>query len=288
MPQVCILTDSTAQFPAPAFPGHELVSVIPLRVILGQGMKAEAGEVKTSQLPTSIGNTSRPQLVIPSPEAFQQSFNTLGNRFQEIVAILSSSHLSQVVANAQKAASGGKHGATVHVVDSQSCAVGLGLLVQSAAEASLQGHSGAAISRMVRSLVPHIYTAFCVEGLTYLAASKLIDPAQAVVGEMLGVMPLIALENGKLVAIQKVRSVRHLVDLLHEFITEFDDIRHVALLQGWPPFKQEAHNLRDRINGHIPARAISEHSLGSALASLIGPRSLGIVVMENCSKEMIL
>ncbi len=287
MPQVCILTDSTAQFPAPAFPGHELVSVIPLRVILGQGIEADAGEVKTSQLPASIGNTSRPQLVIPSPEVFQQSFNILGSRFREIVAILSSSHLSQVVANAQKAVVDGKYGASVHVVDSQSCAVGLGLLVQAASEASLQGHSGAAISRMARSLVPHIYTAFCVQSLTYLAASGLIDPAQAVVGEMLGVMPLMVLENGRLSAIQKVRSVRHLVDLLHEFIAEFDDIRHVALLQGWPPFKQEAHNLRERINGHIPARAISEHSLGPALASLIGPRSLGVVIMENCSEEIV-
>jgi fatty acid-binding protein DegV len=85
-----------------------------------------------------------------------------------------------------------------------------------------------------------------------------------------------------LVLIQKVRNSRHLVDILHEFISEFSHLKHIAIVQGIPPFEQEAHNLRDRLNGNFPAASFSEHTLGTALATILGPKSLGVVAMEYC------
>lgn len=286
MSRVCILTDSTAQFPSPAFLGYELVSVIPLRVQLGQVTETNHHELKTSALPGSLGDGLRPRLHLPTPEEFCQTFASLGQRYQEIVAILISSQLTPLVAHAHEAAALAKSGALLHVIDSQTTSVGLGLLVQAAAEAARRGLPGARISRLVRSLVPRIYTVFCVQSLTYLAASGHLDPAQAAIGEMLGITPFLTLENGRLVPIQKVRSSRHLVDLLYEFITEFELVQHVAFLQGVPPFEQETHNLRERLDGNLSVATISEHTLGIALASIIGPHSLGVVVMENYGGEL--
>jgi fatty acid-binding protein DegV len=159
-------------------------------------------------------------------------------------------------------------------------------LVQAAAEAAAHGLPGARINRLVRGLIPRIYTVFCLQSLSYLAHSGLIDPAQAVVGELLGITPFFILENGRLVPIQKVRSPRHLVDLVQEFISEFSNLKHIALVQGIPPFEQEARTLRDRLNGTLSTTAFSEHTLSTALATIIGPRGLGIVVMENCSGDL--
>lgn len=286
MSQICILTDSTAQFISPVFPGHELVSLIPLRVQLGERPGSEGTETKTSHLPVTLEKGVIPILNPPSVEGFSQTFLTLGRKYREIVAILISSHLSSTIAQAQEAASAVKCGAMIHIIDSQTTAVGLGLLVQAAAEAAERGISGIKISRLVRSLIPRVYTVFCVQSLTYLACSGHLDPAQAIIGEMLGVTPFLILENGRLVPIQKVRSSRHLVDLLHEFISEFTNLKHVALLQGVPPFEQEVRNLRERINVGFPAMPLTEHTLNPALASIIGPRSLGVVVMEHCSDEI--
>ncbi len=282
MSRVCILTDSTAQFPTLVFPGSELVNIIPLHVLMNGQIYTDGKDLRASNLPASSRNSFKLQALAPTPEEFQQVFALLGQKYHEIVAILISSHLSPAVANAQEAAITGKGSALIHVIDSQTTAVGLGLLVQVAARAAQNGDTGVRINRLVRGILPRIYSVFCIHNLTYLNRSGHLDPAQAFVGEMLGIMPFYILENGRLVPIQKVRNPRHLVDILHEFISEFSDLKHIALVQGIPPFEQEVRNLKDRLNGNYPAASFSEHTLGAALAAILGPRSLGLFTMESC------
>lgn len=282
MARVCILTDSTAQFPTPVFPGDELVSIIPMHVQLDGQIYTDGKDLRTVNLPASARNHIHPQVLAPTPEEFHQAFVALGQKYHEIVVLLTSSHLSPATASAQQAVAMGKGPAIVHIIDSQTTAVGLGLLVQAAASAAQNGDPGSRINRMVRGIIPRIYTVFCVQSLTYLYRSGHLDPAQAIVGEMLGVTPFFLLENGRLVPIQKVRNSRHLVDILHEFIAEFNDLKHIAIVQGVPPFEQEARNLKERLNGDFPSATFSEHTLGVALAAILGPRSLGVFAMESC------
>jgi fatty acid-binding protein DegV len=94
-------------------------------------------------------------------------------------------------------------------------------------------------------------------------------------------MPLFVLEQGQLIATQKARSSRHLVDCMHEFVGEFDSLEHIAVVQGVPPFEQEVRSLRERFSLEFGAIPVSEHTIGPSLASLLGPRSLGLFVMER-------
>jgi len=281
MSQVCILTDSTAQFPVHLFPGSDLINVIPYHVQLEGLANAHDKDVKLIHLPASVYTASSFQVQPPSVEEFSQMFINLGYRYREIVVVLISAHLSSALANAQAAIETSKCPVAIHLVDSETTSVGLGLLVQMAASAAQQGLDGAHISRLVRGLAPHVYTVFCLHNLSYLSKAGFIDPAQAVVGEMLDVVPFCILENGRLNPSQKVRGSRHLVDLLCEFVMEFNAVKHVALIQGVPPFEQEARLLRERLSGLYRSNSFSEHTLGVPLAALLGPHSLGLVVMEN-------
>jgi len=285
MSQVCILTDSTAQFPVHLFPGNDLVNVIPFHVQLDGPAVAGDKDVKLFHLPASVYSGSSFQARPPSVDEFCQMYMNLGFRYREIVVILLSVHLSSALENAQTAIETAKCPATIHLVDSQTTTVGLGLLVQAAASAAQQGLSGSRISRLVRGIVPHVYTVFCLHNLSYLSREGFIDPAQAMVGKMLVVVPFIVLENGRLSPSQKVRGSRHLVDLLSEFIMEFTAVKHVALIQGMPPFEQEARLLRERLSGLDRTNSFSEHTLSVPLAALLGPHSLGLVVMENSTDE---
>jgi fatty acid-binding protein DegV len=154
-------------------------------------------------------------------------------------------------------------------------------LVQAAAEYSNRGYNGPDINRLVRGMVNHIYSVFCLPDLSHLYRAGLIDPAQAIVGEMLGVIPFFTLENGKLVHTQKIRSPRHLVDILYEFIVEFDNLKYLALLQGISMFEQESRNLRDRISQNVRTTPLCEHILSLSLATILGPHAIGLVAMEN-------
>jgi DegV family protein with EDD domain len=280
MARVCILTDSTAQFPQPLFPGQELVSILPLRFQLaGQSLKDGNG-LSLNDLPASARYSAGAISLPPSLDDFHQAFLGLQDQCYEVIAILASAQLIPVVPRAQEAAAHSPGSLPVSVIDSQTSGIGLGLVVQSAAEAARAGASTAEIKRFIRKQIGHVYTLFTLQSLTYLALAGHLDPAQALVGEMLGITSVYILENGRLIPIQKARNNRHLLDLLHEFVSEFGDLKHIALLKGTLPFEAEARSLRERIGLSFPTAPYSEHTMNTALAGIIGPRSLGLVAVE--------
>jgi fatty acid-binding protein DegV len=98
---------------------------------------------------------------------------------------------------------------------------------------------------------------------------------------MLDMLPLFTIERGRLIPVQKARNMRHLADLLEEFISEFSLLKRIALLKGILPFDQESRLLRECITNKLPDTVYSEQFLGTPLATLLGPRSLSVVVMEE-------
>ena len=283
MPRTCILTDSTAYFTKPAFAGQEHVTILPHFVQLDDNLQPDSNDLSVYYHPSLLKQP--PRAVPPSIDAFQKAYASLGLRYKEIVVILLSSHLSQAYGNAQLAIQAAKSPASIFVVDSLNTAIGLGLLVQSAAEYSHRGYSGVEINRLVRGMINHIYSVFCLPDLSYLYRAGQLDPAQAIVGEMLGVIPFFTLENGRLIHTQKIRSPRHLVDIMYEFVAEFENLKYLALLQGINSYEQESRNLRDRISQNIRTTPLCEYGLSLALATLLGPHSIGLVAMENQPRE---
>ena len=284
MPHTCIITDSSASFTKPVFTGQEHVTILPHSIQVNDHFIPDG---KDLSIYNSSSQIIQPPLSFPpSIDAFRSAYTELGMKYKEIVVILISSHLSQAVANAQSASQTCKTPANIFIIDSLNTAVGLGLLVQAAAEFAHRGYSGLEINRLIRGMVNHIYSVFCIPDLSHLYRAGLIDPAQAIVGEMLGIIPFFTLENGRLVHTQKIRSPRHLVDIMYEFVAEFENLRYLALLQGIITFEQESRNLRDRINQNVRATPLCEHTLSLALATILGPHCIGLVAMENIPKEV--
>jgi DegV family protein with EDD domain len=285
MSHTCILTDSTACFPRVSYPGQEHVYMIPYYIQTGDQFIQDGHDLTLLTHKPTYDQSFCPQAYAPTIESFQKTFNTLGQSYQNIVVILTSQYLSSAVEHALQAAEMPKSPATIHIIDSQTCAIGLGVLTQTAAEALQRGLPAAVITRLVRSLTRHIYAVFCLPDLVNLARAGQLDPAQAVVGEMLGMLPLFTMENGRITHTQKIRSPRHMVDIMFEFIAEFGHLRHLALLQGISFFDQESRNIRERVHQNIRAVPFSEHTLPLSLATILGPRAIGLVAVESVLKE---
>ena len=283
MPRTCILTDSTAYFTKSVFTGQEHVTILPHSIQVNDHFLPDSKDLSIYN--SSTQNICRPLAFPPSVDAFRKAYATLALKYKEVVVILISSHLSQATANAQLAIQTCKTPANIFIIDSLSTATGLGLLVQTAAEYAHRGYSGLDINRLIRGMVNHMYSVFCLPDLSHLYRAGLIDPAQAIVGEMLGVIPFFTLENGKLVHTQKIRSPRHLVDIMYEFVAEFENLKYLALLQGITTFEQESKNLRDRISQNVRTTPLCEHSLSLAMATILGPHCIGLVAMENTPTE---
>ncbi|HVN56229.1 MAG TPA: DegV family protein [Anaerolineaceae bacterium] len=279
MSSVCILTDNTAQFTKGLFPGRDLVTCINLQ-ILGDLAPEESQEQMAKSLPPSVRNGTAPKLAIPTAEDYRQMFLRLGQDYNEVVAICHSSYLSRAYENVLEAAESVRGRVSVQPIDSQTTSVGLGFLVQAAAEAAANDSPSTEIERLLRGLIPHIYSIFCIPSLTYLHQAGFLGQAQALVGEMLGLLPLFSLEDGHLTPLEKVRNSRQLLDFLQEFLDEFSDLYQIAVIQSIPPMTHEAKTLKEHAATNFPKTPFTEVTISLPLATLFGPRSMGVFAIE--------
>ncbi|MDP3184914.1 MAG: DegV family protein, partial [Anaerolineales bacterium] len=266
------LTDSTAQFTRARFPGHERVYIISF------GIKPGATRQRNSRVPQEPPGG---RLIPPARQVFLDYFTRLSREFDHILIITLSSFLSPMLHWAEEAACQYTNHATIQVVDSQTTAIGLGLLVQIAAGAAVAGASPVEIEQLVRATIPRVYMLFCIPEMNYLAEAGFLSCSQAFIGKMLGLLPIFTLEEGRLTPMAKVRTQRHLLESLQEFIDEFSDPYHVALIQGTGLTHLRARPLREYVEGSFPQTSFSVHAIGAHLATLFGPQCIGLVVMEK-------
>ncbi len=271
MPDICILTDSTAQFTRPNFPGHELVYVIPFHLRTdpspaGKNLPAQA-------LPA--------RLIPPSPQEFLEYYAQLGRNHTTVLVITLSSALSPTTRHAQEAAIQYNNQTAVQIFDSQTTAIGLGLLVQAVADAVVRGAAFQEIEHWLRAAIPRIYMLICIPELTYLAEAGYLAYSQAVVGEMMGLLPIFTVEDGRLTPMEKVRTQRHLFELFQEFMEEFENPSHIALMYGTNHLTLRTRPLRVYVQENFPRTPFSEHPINPHVAALFGPRSIGLVIMES-------
>ena len=285
MSSICIVTDSSAQFAQPSFPGRNVVKIISHDVQINGRIFPGGEDLKAQNLPPSANKELQPKLIPPSPEMFYKEFSSIGQSYDTIIGLFLSSSLSECYSNAAKAAATLHGRFNVQTIDSQTTSLGLGLLVQFAADLIAKGCSLSEIELHIRSQIPQIYGVFCTPGLTYLYSNKFIDYAQATIGEMLGLLPIFALEDGQLSPLEKVRNHRHAIEFFQEFLDEFESLQHIALLQSAPSNTQEARMLRDYAQDSFPKTPFTEHTINLPLSVLFGPRSMGLIVVEAHGRQ---
>ncbi len=271
MSNVCILTDSTVQFIYPNFPGHERVYVIPF-------------EIHNRPQPTKKTNSGKefPQrLDPPSIKEFARFYRQLSRAYDTIFVLTISSLLNPATKIALSASSQFGNPSVIQVIDTQTTGIGLGLLVQAAAAAADAGAMPAEIERQMRASIPRIYMLFCIPELTYLAHSGYMDYSQALVAEMMGMLPIFAIEEGRLTPMEKVRTQRHLFECFLEFINQFDRPAHIALMRGLGHNTTRTRAIRQYVQENFPETLFSEHNIAPHLAALFGPQSTALVIMDK-------
>ena len=135
------------------------------------------------------------------------------------------------------------------------------------------------VVRLVRGMVPHLYGAFFVETLDYLERSRRISKAQALLGTMLGIKPMLTVEEGEILPAEKVHTRERAAEKLDEFIGEFSQIRKMAVLQH--DFDHETETLLTHLHDQLPNREIPVYTYSPSLACHLGPSAIGVIVYEG-------
>jgi DegV family protein with EDD domain len=279
--QVAIITDSTAYFE----PGEAQdlgIHVVPLNIHLGsdrflEGIDIDADEFFRRLNYSHAFPVSRP----PPPAVFDELYAKLHQQTDQMLAIHISSRLSKTVQHAKMGAEALLGRCSIAVVDSMTTSVGLGILVKAAARAANDGASLDDIVRLVRGMIPHIYLVFYVETMDYLERGGRIGKAQAILGSMLNIKPILFMEDGDIIPLEKVRTTEKAIEKLFEFVSEFDNLEQTAIIQRSKHPNKEARILQERLEQSFPDMRFPTIQYGPDLATRIGLNALGIVVYEG-------
>ena len=136
------------------------------------------------------------------------------------------------------------------------------------------------IDLCLRASLPRVYLLLCIPELSYLAQSGHMDYAQALAGEMMGILPIFTFEEGRLVPMEKVRTPRHLFEAFQDFMGEFEAPAQIALVNSSGRGSLRTSPLRQFVLDTFPETLYSEHPLQPHLAALFGPRSISLVVLD--------
>lgn len=279
MPPVKIITDSTAEI-SPELAASLGITVLPLSIQIGNRTYREGIDLNAKEFFAKLERTdATPTLIAPTVAQFEQTIDELMKQTDEIIAILNSSKLSRTFHNAQRAAAPLMGRAKIRLIDSQLISTGLGMVVTNAARAAAQGADIEQVVRLTRGLIPRTYIAAFADTLDYLERSGRIRKAQAILGTMLNIKPLLILEEGEIVVLEKVRTRAKAVEKLVEFIIEFTHIEKMDVLHSTTP--EDVALLIEQINLQLPNLDMQVELYGPSLGAFLGPGALGVVVFEG-------
>jgi DegV family protein with EDD domain len=283
MAKVRIVTDITAHL-RPEVIGKYQITVLPLEIRIGD----RKFSVGPNDDPAPVfqqmaeGPAELAQATVPS-SALQETYERLGREAEDILVIPSSSKLSDIYDKAQSIARAFLGRCRITVVDSMSASWGLGVMVEAAAGAADEGQPLDEIVRLVRGMLPHIYLVFLVERLDYLERGGRIGVAQALLGTMLRIKPLLLMEGGDIIPLEKVRTRAMAIEKLVDFVAEFASIQQVVILQS--PLKNGMNevigNLKQMLSEILPGQDFPVIEYGPLIACHLGPEALGVVVYEG-------
>lgn len=279
MARVRVVTDSTAGL-SPEECEALSVTVLPLYVLIGQQRLKDGVDISTRELFRRMRSASMiPKTAPPEVADFEEAYRNVCRETNQVVSLHISGRLSQTVRNAREAADLMLGRCDIAVLDTQSASAGLAILVREAVRMAAQGMTLDELIPSLRGLIPRVYMVFFVESLDYLEAGGRIGRAQALLGSMLNIKPLLILEDGEIVPLEKVRTRAKAIEKLAEFVSEFTHVESLCILQEED--NQDTEALRELVHDWFPNLEMPVVSYGPVLASHLGPGAMGVVVYEG-------
>ena len=217
MAKVAVVSDSTANIPMDLTQGLP-ITTIPLNLIWGEKTFLDSIDITPDEFYTRLKSAKvMPTTSQPSPEAFRQVFEKLHEQGMDILAITISSNLSGTMDSATQA-KWMLPGANISLVDSLQSGMGLGFPVLLAARAARDGASLEECTRIAQETSSKMKLYLGVSTLEYLHRGGRIGGGAAFFGTALNLKPILALQNGRIEAYKKIRTMKKVLEQLSEIV----------------------------------------------------------------------
>ncbi|MFC1993445.1 DegV family protein [Chloroflexota bacterium] len=274
---VKIVTDSLGDVPSEV--AKELgITIIPINVLFGTEVYLDGIDLTTEQFYEKLTHSEVfPTTAVPPIGNFIETYDKVAEETDEILVITFTSKLSATYEAALQAVKQMKKKCRVEVIDSQQAAMAEGLVVIATAEAAKAGTSLDEVASMTRRNISRVEIRMAFDTLEYLKKGGRIGRAQALLGSILKINPILTVKDGELYPVARERSRAKATDHLYEFAKSFSHIEKLAVEDATTP--DEAAMLAERLGSKFPKEQIYRSKVTPALGAHVGPHVLGVAVL---------
>lgn len=281
MSKVAIVTDSTATIPADLRQKYD-IHVLPQVLIWGEETLLDGIDIQPDEFYQRLENDPvHPKTSQVTPAAFKQIYGQLLEEDCEILAILVSRKLSGTIESATQALEF-YPGASIEIVDSQSVAMALGFQVLATARAVEEGASLLEAKALAKKAAPHTGVVFAVDTLEYLHRGGRIGGGARFLGTALNIKPILEVLDGKIEAVERVRtrkkSLNRLVELIEERVGGRQPVRLATLHAN---AAEEARILLDETSQRLDAVERVFTEVSPVVGTHAGPGTVGLAFMAG-------
>lgn len=275
--KIAVMTDSTAYIPKEMRQEYG-IHMVPLSVVFGEKAYREEIEISVDEFYQKVKESEA------LPTTSQPSVGDVVKKLEELVdegySAVVSIHLSSKLSGTYHAvASAGDmvDGIKVYAFDSGYSCMPQGFMALKAVELAKQGQSPEEIIQKLERIKASIRAYFIVDDLSHLQRGGRLTSAQALVGSLLKVKPILHIVEGKIVPFEKIRTrkkaINRVMDMLYED-AENKEIEKVVFIHGNQ--EEAAIQLRDEFSKKYPLIETVISYFGPVIGTHLGEGSLGV------------
>ena len=276
---VKIVTDSSAGLPAQIVKELDL-TVIPALVCFGEESYRDGVDMTTEQFyQRLVEDKVHPSTSVPAPAVFASTYDEVAKKADEILVITISHKLSAINEVALQSVKFMDEKCRVEVIDSNWALMAEGLIVLTAARAAKDGASLAEVVALVHKIIPRVDIRLAFDTLEYLRRGGRIGRAQAFLGSMLKINPILCIKEGETYPVAREHSRSKAVEHLYNFAAGYARIEEMAICDATTP--DEADALAQRLNDKFPAERVYRTKVTAAVGAHVGPHVLGVAILGD-------
>jgi len=276
---VKIVTDSVADLPPQVV--RELgITVVPLVLRFGAETFRDGIDLNAAQFYEKL-KTSRafPATSVPPPQSYVEAYDRLAEEADAIVSVAVSSRLSATHEVALQAIGEMKKKCRVEVVDSETATMAEGFIVMKTAQAAQAGAELEEVMAVAYQNIPRAKFLAAFDTMEYLRRGGRIGRAQAFLGSMLKINPLITLKEGLVEPAGRTRSRAKAIDQLYDFVAGYTHIEELSV--GDTACPEDAEALCERLGAIFPKERIYRSKMTPVIGAHTGPGLLLVAVLGD-------
>jgi len=276
---VKIVTDSVADLPSQVVKELD-ITVVPILIRWGEELYRDGIDLTAEQFYERLKRSKiPPSTSVPSPGTFAEAYDKLAEEANEILAIIVTSRLTGTYNVALQSIGLMKSKCRVEVIDSKCATMAEGFIVMKAAQAAQAGASLDEVMEVTRKTIPRVDFLSTFDTLEYLKRGGRIGKAQAFLGSILKVNPLITLRDGVVEPVGRTRSRAKAIDRLCEFAMSYSHIEEIAIEEATTP--DEAEMIAERLSAKFPKERIYRSKPSPVIGAHTGPGFLLVAVLGD-------